>query len=70
VDPVPDPIRFRKYGSAGNRTRISGSVTTRPQRRSITNEHLVQKKVLKVKLKGNLLRRRPRYSVEERRVES
>jgi hypothetical protein len=27
VDPVPDPLLFRKSGSAGNRTRTSGSVT-------------------------------------------
>jgi hypothetical protein len=26
VDPVPDPLLLRKSGSAGNRTRISGSV--------------------------------------------
>jgi hypothetical protein len=26
VDPVPDPLLVRKYGSAGNRTRASGSV--------------------------------------------
>jgi hypothetical protein len=26
MDPVPDPLLLRKYGSAGNRTRISGSV--------------------------------------------
>jgi hypothetical protein len=26
VDPVPDPLRLRKSGSAGNRTRTSGSV--------------------------------------------
>jgi hypothetical protein len=26
VDPVPDPLIFRKSGSAGNRTRTSGSV--------------------------------------------
>jgi hypothetical protein len=39
VNPVPDPLLFRKSGSAGNRTRTSGSVarnsdlTTRTQRR-------------------------------------
>jgi hypothetical protein len=33
VDPVPEPVLLRKSGSAGNRTRISGSVVTRPQRR-------------------------------------
>jgi hypothetical protein len=27
VDPVPDPLLLRKCGSAGNRTRISGSVS-------------------------------------------
>jgi hypothetical protein len=27
VDPVPNPLLLRKSGSAGNRTRISGSVT-------------------------------------------
>jgi hypothetical protein len=27
VDPVPDPLLLRKSGSAGNRTRTSGSVT-------------------------------------------
>jgi hypothetical protein len=26
VDPVPDPLLIRKSGSAGNRTRASGSV--------------------------------------------
>jgi hypothetical protein len=26
VDPVPDPLLLRKSGSAGNRTRVSGSV--------------------------------------------
>jgi hypothetical protein len=26
VDPVPDPLLLRKSGSAGNRTRTSGSV--------------------------------------------
>jgi hypothetical protein len=26
VDPVPDPLLLRKSGSAGNRTKISGSV--------------------------------------------
>jgi hypothetical protein len=26
VDPVPDPLLLRKCGSAGNRTRTSGSV--------------------------------------------
>jgi hypothetical protein len=26
VDPVPDPLVLRKSGSAGNRTRASGSV--------------------------------------------
>jgi hypothetical protein len=26
VDPVPDPLLLRKYGSAGNRTRTPGSV--------------------------------------------
>jgi hypothetical protein len=26
VDPVPDPLLLRKSGSAGNRTRASGSV--------------------------------------------
>jgi hypothetical protein len=35
VDPVPDTLFLRKSGSAGNRTRTSGTVTTRLQRRSI-----------------------------------
>jgi hypothetical protein len=35
VDPVPDPLRFIKSGSAGNRTRASGTLTTRPQRQSV-----------------------------------
>jgi hypothetical protein len=30
VDPVPDPLLLRKYGSAGNRTRTSGSVELWP----------------------------------------
>jgi hypothetical protein len=38
VDSVPDILFLRKFGSAGNRTRTSGSVAwnsdTRPQRRS------------------------------------
>jgi hypothetical protein len=29
VDPVPDPL-LRKFGSAGNRTRTSGSVARNP----------------------------------------
>jgi hypothetical protein len=28
VDPVPDPLLLSKSGSAGNRTRTSGSVAT------------------------------------------
>jgi hypothetical protein len=28
VDPVPDPLLLRKSGSAGNRTRTSGSVAS------------------------------------------
>jgi hypothetical protein len=28
VDPVPDPLLLRKYGSAGNPTRTSGSVAS------------------------------------------
>jgi hypothetical protein len=32
VDPVPEQLLLRKPGSAGNRTRTSGYVTTRPQR--------------------------------------
>jgi hypothetical protein len=28
VDPVPDPLLLRKFGRAGNRTRVSGSVAT------------------------------------------
>jgi hypothetical protein len=35
VDPVPDPLLHRKSGSAGNRTRTSGTLTIRPQRRSL-----------------------------------
>jgi hypothetical protein len=35
VDPVSDPLLLRKSGSAGNRIQTSGSVTARPQRRSI-----------------------------------
>jgi hypothetical protein len=34
VDPVADPLISRKSGIAGNRTRNSGSVATRAQRRS------------------------------------
>jgi hypothetical protein len=30
VEPVPDPLLLRKSGSAGNRTRISGSVARNP----------------------------------------
>jgi hypothetical protein len=41
VDPVPDTLLLRKSGSAGNRTRASGSVartlTSRQQRRSLSN---------------------------------
>jgi hypothetical protein len=36
MDPVPDPLLLIKCGSAGNRTRTSGSVATRPQRRSMS----------------------------------
>jgi hypothetical protein len=32
VDLVPDPLLLGKYGSAGNRIRTSGTLTTRPQR--------------------------------------
>jgi hypothetical protein len=32
VDPVPDPLLLRKSGSAGNRTRTSGSVARNPDR--------------------------------------
>jgi hypothetical protein len=35
VDPVPDPLLLRKSGSAGNRTRTSGSLTTRLHKRSL-----------------------------------
>jgi hypothetical protein len=38
VDTVPDPLLLRKSGSAGNRARTSGSLTTRPQMRSSWNE--------------------------------
>jgi hypothetical protein len=34
VDPVPDPLLLWRSGSAGNRTRTSGSVATKQQRRS------------------------------------
>jgi hypothetical protein len=34
MDPVPDPLFFRKSVSAGNRTWAFGSVATRQQRRS------------------------------------
>jgi hypothetical protein len=30
VDPVPDPLLFRKSGSAGHRTLTSGSVARNP----------------------------------------
>jgi hypothetical protein len=41
VDPVPDPLLLRKYGSAGNRTRTSGSVARNwplDQRDSLNNK--------------------------------
>jgi hypothetical protein len=31
VNSVPDPLHLRKSGSAGTRTRTSGSVATRPE---------------------------------------
>jgi hypothetical protein len=45
VDPVPDPLLLRKSGSAGNRTRISGSVEhliTRPQWRSMIKSETLE----------------------------
>jgi hypothetical protein len=54
MDPVPDPLLLREFGSPGNRTRTSGSVArksyTRPQRRS-TNEQLLKYSVLLTDLK-------------------
>jgi hypothetical protein len=45
VDPVPDPLLFRKSGSTWNRTQTSGSVgitlTTRPQRRSYSSTEIL-----------------------------
>jgi hypothetical protein len=38
VDPVPDPLLLRKSGSAGNRTRTSGSVARNSDHKSITIE--------------------------------
>jgi hypothetical protein len=42
VDPVPDPLLLRKFGSAGNRTRDlcyqPETLTTRPQRRSLNGD--------------------------------
>jgi hypothetical protein len=35
VDPVPDPLLLRKSGSAGNRTRTSGTLSTSPQSSSM-----------------------------------
>jgi hypothetical protein len=34
VDPVPDPLLLRKSGSAGNRTRTSGSVASNSDRKT------------------------------------
>jgi hypothetical protein len=39
VDPVPDPLLLRKSGSAGNRTRASGSVAR-------NSDHLTTEAVL------------------------
>jgi hypothetical protein len=40
VDPVPDPLLLRKSGSAGNRTRTSGSIA----RATETTEAVCQKR--------------------------
>jgi hypothetical protein len=42
MDPVPDPLLFRKSGSAGNRTRTSEFVT-RNSDHYTTEEVLVEK---------------------------
>jgi hypothetical protein len=39
VDPVPDPLFLRKYGSAWNRTRASGSVARNSDRRTPRKEN-------------------------------
>jgi hypothetical protein len=38
VDPVPYPLLLRKSGSAGNKTRTSGSVASRKYISRISNE--------------------------------
>jgi hypothetical protein len=35
VDPVPDPLLFRKSGSAGNRAQTSGSVARNSDHQTI-----------------------------------
>jgi hypothetical protein len=39
VDPVPDPLLLRKCGSAGNRTRTSGSVASNSDHDTIEAVH-------------------------------
>jgi uncharacterized protein YcbK (DUF882 family) len=43
VDPVPDPLLLRKSGSAGNRTRTSGSVARN------SDHYLTEAALLKLK---------------------
>jgi hypothetical protein len=49
VDPVPDPLILRKSGSAGNRTRTSGSVARN------SAQETTQAVYLKLKLKLKLI---------------
>jgi hypothetical protein len=54
VDPVPDPLLLRKCGSAGNRTRASGSVAIRPQRRPPPRQQNSYLKFYKFKISEEL----------------
>jgi hypothetical protein len=52
VDPVPDPLLLRKTGSAGNRTRSSGSVASNSDHKAT---EAVYKEIssLNIQQKGN-----------------
>jgi hypothetical protein len=67
VDPVPDPLFLRKSGSAGNRTRTSGSVA-RNSNHQIT-EAVIHSLIVKIRkvVKLSLLQAMDAYGVVRRR---
>jgi hypothetical protein len=50
VDPVPDPLLFRKSGSVGNRTQTSGSVARNSDHRGGILVHNVEINFIKILL--------------------